>query len=167
MPNQKNQQQITELQEKLGKAKSVAIIEYSGTSVNDQVKLRRELRKVGGEMMVTKNTLIDIAIGRGKLADSLSGMNAIVFSYEDAVAAIKALFTFQKDAEKLTIKQGYMDEKVLSIAEVETLSKLPGKLELIQMLLSRLNGPGYALANVLQAGPRNLVYALKAIADKQ
>jgi large subunit ribosomal protein L10 len=167
MPNQKNQQQVTELQEKLGKAKSIAIVEYSGTSVNDQVKLRQELRQVGGEMMVAKNTLIDIAIGRGKLSDSLSGMNALVLSYEDAVAGIKALFAFQKDSEKLTIKQGYMDEKVLSPAEVENLSKLPGKSELIQMLLSRLNGPGYALANVLQAGPRNLVYALKAIVDKK
>jgi len=167
MPNQKNQQQVTELQEKLGKAKSIAIVEYSGTSVNDQVKLRQELRQVGGEMMVAKNTLIDIAIGRGKLSDSLSGMNALVLSYEDAVAGIKALFAFQKDSEKLTIKQGYMDEKVLSPAEVENLSKLPGKSELIQMLLSRLNGPGYALANVLQAGPRNLVYALKAVVDKK
>lgn len=167
MPNARNQQQLEQLQEKLSKAKSVAVVDYSGTTVNDQVTLRRKLREAGGEMVVTKNTLIDIAIGRGKLKDSLEGMNAVVLSYEDAVAAIKALFSFQKDSEKLTIKQGYMDEKILSPTEVESLSKLPGKTELIQMLLARLQSPAHGLVNVLQAGPRNLVYALKAIADKK
>ena len=60
-----------------------------------------------------------------------------------------------------------MGEQVLSAKEVEALSKLPGKQELISMLISRLNGPAYGLANVLKAGTRNLVYALKAIADKK
>ena len=167
MPNKHNLQQVEVLQEKLSRAQSVAIVEYSGTTVNDQVKLRQELRDAGGEFLVTKNTLIDIAIGKGKLSESLDGMNAIVFSYDDAVAAIKKLFAFQKDTEKLTIKQGFMEDRVLSIAEVEALSKLPGKNELIGMLISRIQSPAYGLVNVLNAGPRNLVYALKAIADKK
>jgi len=94
-------------------------------------------------------------------------MNAIVFSYNDAVAAIKSLFNFQKDASKLEIKQGFMDDKVLSADEVKSLSKLPGKNELISMLISRLQSPATGLVNVLKAGPRNLVYALNAIVDKK
>lgn len=166
MPNLHNQAQVKLLTEKLEKAKSVVIVDYTGTTVNDQVKLRSELSEAGGEMYVAKNNLVDIAIGKGKLTDSLKGMNAIVFSYQDAVSALKKLFAFHKDSEKLTIKQGYMDDKVLSFEEVEALSKLPTKDELIVTLISRLKGPAYGLVNVLQAGPRNLVYALKAIAEK-
>ena len=167
MPNAKNLQQVELLKEKIAKAKSLAIVDYSGTSANDQVKLRTEVSQAGGEVLVAKNTLIDIAVGKGKLTDSLEGMNAIVFSYEDAVAAIKSLFSFQKDSSKLEIKQGFMDDKVLSNSEVEALSKLPGKNELISMLINRLQSPATGLVNVLKAGPRNLVYALNAIAEKK
>lgn len=166
MPNTKNLQQVEILKEKIAKAKSLAIVDYSGTSANDQVKLRSEVTQAGGEVLVTKNTLIDIAIGKGKLTDSLEGMNAVVFSYQDAVVAIKKLFSFQKDSNKLKIKQGFMDDKVLSATEVESLSKLPDKNELISMLINRLQSPATGMVNVLKAGTRDLVYALNAIVKK-
>ena len=167
MPNAQNLQKVEILKEKVAKAKSLAIVDYSGTSANDQIKLRSEVTKAGGEMLVAKNTLIDIAIGKGKLSDSLEGMNAVVFSYNDAVAALKKLFAFHKDEDKLEIKQGFMDDKVLSIEEVKALSELPGKDELISMLINRLQSPATGMVNVLKAGTRDLVYALKAIADKK
>ncbi len=167
MPSKKNEEQIKVIKEKLAAAKSATVVDYSGTSVNDQVKLRSALKNAGGEMFVTKNTLIDIAAGKGRLSESLTGMNALILSYEDAVAAIKALFDFQKENEKLTIKQGIMDDAVLSADQVEALSKLPSKTELIGMLMARVQGPAYGLVNVLKASQRNLVYALQAVADKQ
>jgi large subunit ribosomal protein L10 len=166
MPNKKNLSQVEIIKEKLSRTKSVAVIDFAGTTVNEQVKLRQQLAEAGGEMFVTKNTLIDIAVGKGKLTESLEGMSALIFSYDDAVAAIKKLFDFHKETEKLSIKQGLMDDKVLSAAEVETLSKLPSKTELIGMLMARLQGPAYGLVNVMTAPTRNLVYALKAVVDK-
>lgn len=167
MPNSKNVQGVKTLQEKFAQAKSAVVVNYEGTSVNDQVELRSALTKVGGEMFVTKNTLIDLAAGKGKLTDSLQGMNAIIFSYEDAIVALKELFKFHEDTEKLTIKQGIMDDKILSPEEVEALSKLPSKQELLATLISRLKGPSYGLVNVLKAGSRDLVYALRAIRDQK
>lgn len=166
MPSQQNQALVAQLQEKVQKAKSVTVIEYAGTSVNDQVKLRREVAQAGGEVLVTKNTLMDIAAGKGKLTDSLTGMNAFVFAYQDEVAPIKALFAFQKETEKLVIKQGLMADSVLSAADVERLSTLPSKGELVAKLLTVLNSPATGMVNVLKAGQRDLVYALKAIAEK-
>ena len=166
MPNQHNLEQVKILQDKFAQAQSAVIVEYQGTSVNDQVELRAALTEAGGEMFVTKNTLIDLAVGKGKLTDSLTGMNAVVFSFEDPVVALKALFKFHKDTDKLVIKQGFMEDKVLSIEEVESLSNLPGKQELLTTLVVRLQGPAYGLVNVLKAGQKNLVYALKAL-EKQ
>lgn len=166
MPSQKNQEEIKRLQEMLQQAKSVVVVDYAGTSVADQVKLRGAISKAGGQLYVTKNTLIDIAAGKGKLTESLTGMNALVLSNTDEVSAVKAVFEFHKETEKLTIKQGMLDERILSPQEVEQLSKTPGKNELISMLISRLQGPAYGLVNVLKAGQRDLVYVLKAIAEK-
>lgn len=167
MPSQKNIKEVEVIKEKLARTKSVAVVDFSGTTVNDQVKLRTELTAAGGEMYVTKNTLIDLAIGKGRVSESLEGMNALVFSYEDAVSALKKLFEFHKDTDKLTIKQGLVEDRVLSATEVEALSKLPSKLELISMLMNRIQAPGQGLVGVLKASQRNLVYALKAVADKQ
>lgn len=169
MPNAKNQSQVEMLTEKVNKAHSVAIVDYTGTSVGEMTKLRAEVKEAGGEVVVAKNTLIDIAIGKGKVTDSLTGMNAIVLSYQDAVSAMKKLFGFHKESNKLAIKQGFMpeDNKVLSPQEVKTLSDMPSKPELIGMLISRIQSPAYGLVNVLKANQRNLVYALKAVAEKQ
>lgn len=170
MPSQYNQQQIDLIKEKLAQAKSIAIVNYSGTNATDQVKLRAMIKQANGEMFVTKNTLINLAVGEDSLTESLTGMNALVLSYEDAVSALKKLFEFKDEVEKLEIKQGMLLEdgviKILSKDEVKQLSMLPGKDELIVMLIQRLQSPAYGLVNVLNAGPRNLVYALQAIADK-
>lgn len=166
-PSQKNQSQLEMLTEKAKRAKSIVVADYSGTSVKEQVTLRSAIKKAGGEVVVAKNTLIDLAVGKGKLTESLQGMNAAVFAYDDAVAPVKALFEFQKKSEKLTIKQGFMDNLVLSHDEVISLSKLPSKMELIATLLYILKSPGSGLVNVLNAGPRNLVYALNAVSKKK
>jgi large subunit ribosomal protein L10 len=169
MPNKHNIQQIDVLKDKISKAKSAAIIEYAGTSVGDMTELRSEVTKAGGDVFVAKNTLIDLAFGKGKLTESLKGMNAIVFSNQDVVSAIKSLFKFHKDSAKLVIKQGYLteDEKILSVEEVKTLSNMPSKNELIAKLLQVLKSPASGIVNVLKGNQRNLVYALKAIADKK
>lgn len=167
MPNQHNQEQVKLIQEKLNQAASMVVIDYSGVNVKGLTDLRAALREAGGEMFVTKNTLIDIAVGKGQLSESLQGMSAAVFSYNDPVAAVKALVKFHEDTDLLEIKQGFMDGKVLSKEEVAALSKLPGKNELIVMLIQRLKSPGQGLVNVLQASARNLVYVMKAIAEKK
>lgn len=167
MPRQTNIDELAVLRDKLQQAKSFAIVEYSGTTGSDQVKLRQALADAGAEFRVAKNTLMRLAADKEALNASFEGQNAFVFSYEDEVGGIKALFTFQKDEDKLVIKQGLMGDKVLSNEELEALSKLPGKEQLIATLISRINAPGQGLVNVLQAGTRDLVQVLKAVAEKE
>ena len=167
MPNKKNQADLEIIKTKLTAAKSAAIVDYQGVSVNEMTDLRSQLKAADGEFFVTKNTLIDLAFDKNtNITANLTGMNALVFSFADEVSALKIAFDFQKKTDKLTIKNGALNGQVISADEIATLSKLPGKNELIATLISRLQGPAYGLVNVLQAGPRNLVYALNAIANK-
>jgi large subunit ribosomal protein L10 len=168
MPNKHNVQQAEMLKEKVAKAKSLAIVNYEGTTVADQVTLRQKLSDAGAEFLVAKNTLIALALEKENAFDDvLEGMNGVVFSYEDEVAGLKALFTFHKDTEKLAIKKGLVEDRVLTFEELESLSKLPGKDQLIAMVIARLNSPASGLVNVLKAGPRNLVYVLNALKEKK
>ncbi len=167
MPKQYKQDLVELLKEKISQSKAIAIVNYEGTSVQDQVKLRAKLSEAGAELTVAKNTFINIALGNDQFAEELQGMNAIVFSYDDQVSAFKELVEFNKETDKVEIKKGLLDDKVLSPAEVVELSKLPSKNELIGMVMARLQGPAFGLVSVLQAGQRNLVYVLKAIQDQK
>jgi large subunit ribosomal protein L10 len=167
MPNKHNQSQLEMLKEKLSKAKAFAIVNYEGTSAADQVKLRGALKSAGAEFVVARNTLVNLALENKDFSESLSGMNAIIFSYDDEIAGFKQIVNFHEEHDKLEIKQGGMDDKVLTAEEILELSKLPSKDELIATLIARIKGPAFGLVNVLQASQRKLVYVLKAVSQKE
>lgn len=167
MPSQSKKDRLEVLKEKLEKSRAFAIVDYEGTNVADQVELRSKLKEAGAEFFVSKNTLIKLALENEELAAVLEGMNALVFSYDDQVGAFKQLVDFQEEKEKLTLKKGWMEDRVLSTEQIIELSKLPSKDELIGQLLARLQSPASGLVNVLKAGQRDLVYVLKAIQEAQ
>ena len=168
MPSQKNTEILELTKDKIGKAKSVLVVDYAGTPVNDLTQLRRDLKAAGGEFFVTKNTLINLCFDKKpEVADALNGMNALVLSYDDEVGAVKVTYDFIKDKEKMTVKVGYLDGKFLSVDETEALSKTPGKKELLTILARTVKAPGDNLAGVLKAGVRDLTYVLHAISEKK
>lgn len=150
---------VAELTEKLNGAVSGVVVDYKGITVADDTKLRKELREAGVEYRVVKNTLLKFAAkdcGLDEMCSVLDGTTAIAISKEDAVAPAKILGKFAEDSKgKFTIKSGFMDGKVMSVEDVMALSKLPGKEQLLAMLLSALTG------NI-----RGLAVALNAIAEK-
>lgn len=167
MPSSKNKQQFDLLKEKAQKAKSVVVTDYAGLTVTQQTKLRSEIKKAGGEFVVGKNTLLRLAIEKDELNDTFQGQSGVVFAYDDEVTPLKALVTFIKEVEKPALKAGFLAGKLLSVKDIQEYAKLPGKSELIVMLIQRLQGPAYGLVNVLQGGMRNLVYALKDLENKK
>ena len=60
MPSIKNTQNLDLIKDKLTQAKSILVVDYAGTTVNEQSEFRRNLKKAGGEFFVTKNTLIGL-----------------------------------------------------------------------------------------------------------
>ncbi len=168
MPSQKKVTVVADLQEKAGRAKSIAFAKYSGMDVKTQNDLRAKIKEAGGEVIIARNRLVDVALNRPEgLGEMLQEQLLTLFSYDDAVSAFKALKDFIAEKGLPEIRGGYFEEKVITTAEVEKLASMPSKPELVGMLLRQLQGPAYGLRNVLEAGPRNLVYALSAIADKK
>ena len=101
--------QVAALKEKFAGAVAGVIVDYKGTTVEDDTKLRKELREAGVEYSVAKNTLIRLAIDGTALAamdDILNGTTAVATSSADYVAAAKILSKFAESHENFTIKSG-------------------------------------------------------------
>jgi len=148
------QEIVAELKEKLQNAVTGVLVDYSGINVADDTALRGKLREAGVEYSVVKNTLTRFAakeVGLDELSEVLNGTTALAVSNDDVIAPAKVLYDFSKEHEYFTIKGGFVEGKVVSVAELEKLATMPSKETLLCMLLYALNGNVSGLARALQA----------------
>lgn len=128
--------------------------EYRGLTVEQITQLRDKLREKNSQLKVVKNNFAKIAFEDLKIenvSEFLKGPTAIAMAKEDSNEAAKVLFDFAKDAPALSIKAGYIGKEIYDTAKMEAYSKVPGKKELIAMLMSAINGPARQLAATLKA----------------
>ena len=157
MPNEKvieqKKQVVSQLVETLKNSSSAVFVQYQGISVEDDTKLRSELRKENVKYSVVKNTLVKFAIdelGYNELDGILNGTTAMAVS-EDLIAPAKVLCKFAETNENIKVKAGILDGKVISEDEVKKLAKTPSRNDLLSMLCSALQGNISGLARALQA----------------
>lgn len=141
---------VADLAEKLKNAAGGVLVDYKGISVEEDTKLRKELRENGVEYLVVKNTLLKRAAeaaGIDGLESALSGTTAIAISNEDIIIAPKLL---NKKAEAsngtFAVKLGFVDGKVITKEEVLAYAKLPSKETLLSQLVFMLQSPIQRLA---------------------
>lgn len=174
MPNAKNIQLVKDLREKIAKSKSVTIADYQGMGVNKLNELRQKIRDEDAEMAVAKNTLLKIAlkeedVDMTALNEDLKGPTAVIFSYVDAIAPIKTLFEYAKNLklESPKVKSALVEGAYNDASQVEVLSQLPSREELLAKVVGGLKSPLSGIVNVLGGTQKNFVYALSAIAKKR
>ncbi len=155
MPNEKvleaKKAQVAEVVEVLNNATTGVLVDYRGLNVEEDTKLRNDLRAAGVKYFVIKNTLLRLAanqVGLEELDSVLHGPTALAVS-EDPVAPAKILFDFAKENDKVEIKTGFMDGKVMSMDELTTLAKTPSKETLIAKVMGSLNAPISDLVRLL------------------
>ena len=128
--------------------------EYRGLSVEQLSALRDKLREHEAPFKVVKNNFARVAFEELKIenvSDYLKGPTAVVMVKEDSNEAAKVLFDFAKDAPALVVKGGYIGNEIYDQEKIEAYSKVPGKKQLIAMLMSTINGPVQKIAATLQA----------------
>jgi len=170
MKLEKKQSLAKEVHKKFAEAKIVVITDYKGLDVASINDLRVKLREANVEYKVVKNTLLARAsedTGVEAIKEYFKGPNAIALSYDDPVAPAKVLTDFAKENEKLEIKIGVMDGKVLDLDAIKALSSLPSREVLLAQVLSAMNGVPTAMVRVLNAVPQKLMYALLAVKEQK
>lgn len=158
MPSEKvlelKKQQVADLKERIDASIAGVVVDYKGISVEDDTKLRKELREAGVEYTVVKNTLLGRAIEGTSLADMssvLEGTTAIATSKDDYVAAARILNKYAEKSDSFSIKSGYLDGEVISLEKINSLAKLPSREVLLATVLNAFNAPIAAFARAVQA----------------
>lgn len=147
-------QAIADVKGLLEGASDYIFTEYRGLSVAQITALRAQLRAKGATYKVVKNNFARIAftqLDKPDVANYLAGPTAVALAGEEANGIAKILFDFAKETPALVIKGALIDGEIYDAKKIEAFSKLPGKLELISMLMSALQGNTSKLARTLQA----------------
>lgn len=170
MPTPRKEAMLAEIQERLGRASVAVSADYRGLTVAQLTELRRALRPSGAEVKVVKNTLASMAAkaaGRENMAEIVQGPTALALGFGDPIAPVKAL-TEHRRAKRLNIEihGGWLEGKVLSPAEVESLASMPPKEQLIADVVGKLQSPLYNFAGLLQSTIRNFAGLVEARANQ-
>jgi len=161
---------IGELKESLGKTSDFIFTDYRGLTVEQITALRKQLRTKEVKYKVVKNNFARLAFEQLSMPDVSSylvGPTAVAIAPKDSNEVAKILYEFTKEVPALHIKGALVSGSIYNAAQTEAFSKLPGKLELISMLMSVMNAPARNLAAALNDIPSRLVRTIKAIADKK
>ena len=105
---------VEEIAATIADAQGIVLVNYSGLTVEQDTKLRRELREAGVVYKVYKNTMMNFAFQGTSceaLCKHLEGTNALAVSKDDATAPARILAKFAKTAPKLELVAGAHSRK--------------------------------------------------------
>ncbi len=143
---------IEEISAHIKDAQSVVLVDYRGLTVEQDTRLRKQLREAGITYKVYKNTMMNFAF-KGTdfepLTPYLEGPSAVAISNEDATAPARVLCNFAKEANKLEIKGGVVEGIAYDAKGIGEIAKIPSREELLSKLLGSLQSPITNMARVL------------------
>ena len=163
---------VVSLTPKLKGATSIVFVNFAGLSVGLQQKLKLELKAIGSDMTVVKNTLIKLAgkeagLNEEVLTDEvLSGQTALILTEGDAVAPIQTLGRFVKENQVPQFKVGIIEGAFQNKEALLKISTLPTKDVLFSQVLGSLQSSMYGLVGTLNGNMQKLMYILKEVSTR-
>lgn len=147
-------------------SKGLIIIKYTGVSSPDMSTLRKTLRGSGSDLFVVKNSIAKRAmkdLGQADLVKSIETPCGMIFFKDEPVDTSRILCAFRKEHEKLVLEGGLLQDKLLTLKDIEVMSTLPSKEALRAKVVVTLNAPISKLAIVLNQTLKKFVYCLDQI----
>ena len=143
---------VAELSTSFAEQGAVIVCDYKGMTVEALEGVRALARENDVNVRVVKNTLAGIALKNANCEELELLDNNIFIWGEDQIATCKvADKSAIANKGKFSIKTGVIESKVADIATIEAMAKLPGREELLGMLLNVWNGPIRSFTIGLQA----------------
>ena len=144
---------VEEIANSINGAASVVLVSYKGITVEQDTKMRKELREAGVTYKVYKNTMMNFAF-KGtpceELCQHLEGTNALAVCTEDATAPARILFNFAKKAEALELKSGVVEGTFYDNKAISVIATIPSREELLSKLLGSIQSPVTNFARVIK-----------------
>lgn len=168
---QKKIELVNEYTEKVERSKGLVFADYQGLTHQQLEALKRAVKKIDGEFIITKNTLILRALeGKNVTDDDKAYFNkptATLFMYGDVIEPLKQLAKTIKELNLPSIKFGIIEGRSVPASDVIRLSTLPPMDVLRAQLLGQMLSPVQGLHRALSWNMQNLVMTLNAIAQKK
>ncbi len=173
---EKKQSQLKALEEKFKTAEGIAFVNFSGPTVNEVQRIRRDLRENGMTYTVIKKTLIALAAKNTKVAeftsDDLNGVVAVITSDSDAIAPAAAIRKIKKEflnketkTSKFDFSGSVFEGNFLDYEATATLAETPTKEESYAKIIATLRHGPKGIHSMLTHGLRGITLSLKE-ADK-
>ena len=163
MNREEKANEVERLKADLAKAHSLFVVNFEKIPVVADWELRRQVKAAGGRYRVVKNTLAELA-ARGSpvepMLHSLAGPTALALTEANPVALAKVLSAYAKENPNFTFRTGWVEGRVISLAEFAELALLPGKEELLAKVLYLLGSPARGIAVAMQSVMRGLAAVL-------
>ena len=167
----RKEQIVAELVEKLDNSNGLVFVDYQGLTHIQLEGLKNEVKKLDSTIIVTKNSLIRISLGKSqKYAEfkddkNLDRPTAALFIQADYAEPLKKLAKAIKAFGLPKIKLGILEGQVLDEAGVLKIALLPNRETLLTQLVGTLNSPNQGLVVALNANLQKFVMTLNAIAQ--
>lgn len=146
MSKQKNIVVVASLKEKLARAKSLVLADYTGLTHKQSEELHKKVKAVGGEFLVVKNSLLKIA---SEKKTDCKGPSAVLLAYDEELSPLKELYKFIKTTTLPKIKMGIINNVTYDEVAVTRLATLPDRQTLYGQFAYTLNGNLQKLAYAL------------------
>lgn len=163
MPTQRKIEEVADLSDRLQRSQLTIVADYRGLTVADTQNLRGQLRPLGSEMRVAKNTLTTLAArqsGLEALEEALAGPTALIFVYDDIAGTAKVVSDFARISRIMTVRAGLLGNRLVGPEQVASLATLPPKAQLQAELLGAVVGPVAGLVGIFNSVAQSLVSIL-------
>ena len=135
---------VDEIAETIKDAKTLVLVDYRGLTVEQDTRLRKQLREAGVNYKVYKNTFMNFAF-KGTdyegLSNLLEGPSAMATCDTEATAAARVICKFAKEGPALEVKGGVIEGTVYDAAGIQQISAIPSREELLSKLLGSIQSP--------------------------
>lgn len=160
---------LAQYEEWANKSQAIFVLSYNKMKVKDIDALRNKVREVGGELHVTKNTLMGLALDKSGTphGELLDGSSLMGFAMADAAALAKVLSDATVKSEIFAMKGGYLDGQPITAKQVKSLAELPPLPIMRAQLLGVISAPATKLVRTLVEPARSMAGILKAYSEKE
>jgi len=145
---------ISDVETHLKKSDYVILANFTKVTVADTAELRKRLAAEKAEFHVVKNSSLRVAakaLGLPELEGSLAGPTAVVVGGKNSAGVAKILKKFFEEKQKLEIKIGVMDKKLVTASDLAKIADLPSFDALRSQFLGLLKSNAAAFVRVLDA----------------
>jgi large subunit ribosomal protein L10 len=145
---------ISEVDAHLKKSDYVILANFTKVSVADTAELRKRLAAEKAEFHVVKNSSLRVAakaLGLPEFESALTGPTAVVVGGKNSAGVAKVLKKFFDEKQKLEIKVGVLDKKIVSADDLKKIADLPSFEALRSQFLGLLKSNAAAFVRVLDA----------------